>query len=130
MQVKTSSGRDPILGVGEFHFEITSVKDGLTKNKDPKVTLGLIVLGGPKAGKRVNHSIVFFPEGHQMRWTASQFMAAIGIPKDEETDEYASDTADWVGKKFTAGVEEGEYNGEPQNKILRVKKYAGEDAPF
>lgn len=127
------SEKEPILGTGEFVLEIVSVSEGKTKDHLPKVNMSLVVLGGPKAGKHIKHFAIFYPDHHHRKWITDRFLGAIGVERDEETGEYNYDTDNWTGRKFVAGVEEGEYNGEPQNKISRVRALKeGEDAgaPF
>ena len=121
MKGRQKSAAEVILPVGQYLFQIESVKDSQTKERIPKANLVLVVCGGDQDGERINHSVTFFPPGHKYGWITDQFLAAIGEQKDGETNEFVYDTETWPERKFMAGIEHGEYNGQAQNKLRSIK---------
>ena len=130
MKGTVKSNSDPILEIGEQAFEIEDKIDGKTQKGDPKVTLKLIGLDGPNQGRRIRHTVIFFPEGNSAEWIAKAFMSAIGVERNPETGEFEYDTDNWPGRKFKATVEHGEYQGQKQNNLRKIAAYHGEGAPF
>ena len=132
MKGTVKADTDPILDIGTKVFEITDTRDGETKAGVPKVVCSLIVLGGADKGSRIKHTVNFFPDGHDAAWVAKAFMSAIGVDRDLVTNEFQYDTEDWPGRKFVAVVEHGDYNGQKQNKLRKIRPYNGQDTevPF
>ena len=132
MKGSVSADTDPVLDVGTKVFEITETSDGKAKAGHLKVTCGLIVLGGADKGTRISHVVNFFEAGHAAAWVAKAFMSAIGVDRNPQTNEFEYDTDNWPGRKFVADVEHGDYNGQKQNKLRKIRPYNGQDteAPF
>ena len=132
MKGKHQSSQEEVLELGEYTFEILKVRDAKTKEGLPKAIIDLIVLGGPAKGKKLTHSVTFFPPHSPYGWITDAFLYAMGEEKDAETGEYSYDTDAWEGKKFLAASEPREYNGKMQNNVRRVRPAEAiqQEAPF
>lgn len=115
---KPEAGPQPIPA-GEYHMKIVEAVFGKSKTSGhDMVTVRAVPVDGAYAGRKVRLYVMFPPPGAKTVGQTLHFLKTIGEPYEGE---FEWDEANWINKQFMATVGMEMFNGEPQNKISRVK---------
>lgn len=137
--IEGGKGKYPPLPVNVYEFEITDVKEKITKNGDPMVAATLEVVNNPDyAGRLVWHNVTFpavDPKTNKRpQWggIAIHFLKAIEEPWEEG---FIVTPGAWIGKIVKAKTKIGkDQNGNEKTEIafiLGKDEVAGDEAlPF
>jgi hypothetical protein len=132
------SGKYPPIPDDYYDFQITEVKEKLTKKNDPMVSLTLEITSPIHTGRRVWHNVTF-PKvdpatGKPPKWAGMSvhFLKTIGEPWEGD---YIVTPDAWIGKQFKAKTKTvKDLNGNKKSEIAFIlgpdDKITDETVPF
>ena len=121
---------------GEYNIVIRDTQEKTTKVKEdgtggyPMVSVRCEIDDtGEALGVSFFHNVTFIPKGQKGAGMALFFLKAIGEPVEGNLE---VDPQRWIGKRFKAKVNVGEYKGKRRNEIayLIVNEESTDDIPF